>query len=140
MSTSDRIIDEGPLRGIRWVGVAIDCDDAPAMARFYEGLLGFEVRELGPRWAQLFDPAGGVHLNIAAEEWYQRPTWPEQPGELTKMMHFEVQVDDLEASVALAVELGGAQAPWQPPNRDHSRLRIMLDPSGHPLCLFLAGE
>ena len=128
------------IDGRRWVGLAIDCDDAPAMARFYSGLLGFEVRELGPRWAQLFDPAGGVHLNIQAEEWYQRPTWTEQPGELTKMMHFEVQVEDLESSVALALELGGKQAPWQPPNRDLTRIRIMLDPSGHPLCLFVTGE
>ena len=124
----------------RWVGLAIDCGDAPPMARFYEGLLGFEVRELGPRWAQLFDPAGGVHLNIQAEDWYRPPTWPEEPEALTKMMHFEVQVDDLEAAVARALALGGAEAPWQPPNRDRTRMRIMLDPAGHPLCLFVAGE
>lgn len=126
--------------GIRWVGLALDCAEAPPMARFYEGLLGFEVHDLGPRWAQLFDPAGGVHLNIQGEDWYQPPTWPEVPGELTKMMHFEVQVDDLPAAVALALELGGTEAPWQPPNRNPDRLRIMLDPAGHPLCLFLEGE
>lgn len=120
--------------------MAIDCADAPPVARFYERLLGFEVRELGPRWAQLFDPAGGVHLNIQAEEWYQAPTWPEQQGELTKMMHFEVEVDDVEAAVALAIEAGGTEAPWQPPTRDPSRIRIVLDPAGHPLCLFLRGE
>ena len=125
---------------IEWKGLALDCSDAPPMARFYEGLLGFEIHELGPRWAQLFDPAGGVHLNIQAEDWYRPPTWPEQPGELTKMMHFEVQVDDVEAAVALAVELGGTQAPWQPPDRNLARLRIVLDPAGHPLCLFLEGE
>jgi len=127
-------------KGARWVGLAIDCREAPPMARFYEGLLGFEVRDLGPRWAQLFDPAGGVHLNIQGEDWYEPPTWPEQPGELLKMMHFEVQVDDLEAAVARAIELGGREAPWQPPNRNRERLRIMLDPAGHPLCLFLEGE
>ena len=111
------------------------------MARFYEGIARLrDPASSGRRWAQLFDPAGGVHLNIQAEDWYRRPTWPEEPGELTKMMHFEVQVEDLEASVALALELGGTQAPWQPPDRDLTRMRIMLDPSGHPLCLFLAGE
>jgi catechol 2,3-dioxygenase-like lactoylglutathione lyase family enzyme len=124
----------------KWVGLAIDCLEAPPMARFYEGLLGFEVRDLGPRWAQLFDPSGGVHLNIQGDERYQPPTWPEQPGELTKMMHFEVMVDDLEAAVARAIELGGTEAPWQPPTRDRDRLRVMLDPAGHPLCLFLEGE
>ena len=124
----------------RWVGLALDCDDAPAMARFYEAVLGFEIRDLGPRWAQLFDPAGGVHLNIQGEDWYVRPTWPEQPGEQTKMMHFEVEVDDLEAAIATAAAAGGTEAPWQPPDRDQSRIRIVLDPAGHPLCLFLRGE
>jgi hypothetical protein len=68
------------------------------------------------------------------------PVWPEEPGELTKMLHFEVQVDDLEAAVALAIEAGGTEAPWQPPDQNHDRIRIMLDPAGHPLCLFLRGE
>ena len=130
----------GPRPRIEWKGLAIDCADAPPMARFYEGLLGFEIHEVGPRWAQLFDPAGGVHLNIQGGEWYRPPTWPEQPGELTKMMHLEVQVDDLEAALALALELGGSEAPWQPPDRNPARLRIVLDPAGHPLCLFLEGE
>lgn len=127
--------------GIRWVGVAIDCADAGPVARFYERLLGFEMGEFSPpNWAQLWDPAGGVHLNIQGEAWYVPPTWPEEPGEQTKMMHFEVQVDDLEATVAIALEAGGTEAPSQPPDRNTNRVRIMLDPAGHPLCLFLAGE
>ena len=124
----------------RWVGIAIDCHDAEAVGRFYERLLGFEVREIGPMWAQLFDPEGGVHLNIQAEPKYERPTWPEEPGAQQKMLHFEVQVDDLEAAVATAIAAGGTEAPWQPPTRDPARIRIMLDPAGHPLCLFLRGE
>jgi hypothetical protein len=36
-----------------------------------------------PHWAQLWDPAGGVHLNIQGEEWYVPPTWPERAGEPT---------------------------------------------------------
>ena len=129
-----------PGGSVRWVGVAIDCADAPPVARFYEQLLGFEVTELGPRWAQLHDPAGGVHLNIQGEQDYVRPTWPEQSDAQQKMLHFEVEVDDLVAAVATALAAGGTEAPWQPPDRDQSRLRIMLDPAGHPLCLFLHGE
>lgn len=124
----------------RWVGIAIDCLEAPPVARFYEQLLGFEVRDLGPHWAQLWDPLGGVHLNIQGDPAYTQPTWPEQPGAQAKMLHFEVQVDDLEAAVAVAVGAGGTEAPWQPPDRDRTRIRIMLDPAGHPLCLFLHGE
>jgi catechol 2,3-dioxygenase-like lactoylglutathione lyase family enzyme len=127
---------------IRWVGLTIDCEWAEPMARFYEGLLEFEIHDLGPggRWAQLFNPHGGVHLNIQGGDGYQPPTWPEQPGELAKMLHLEVEVDDLQAAVALALELGGTEAPWQPPDRNPERIRVMLDPAGHPLCLFLAGE
>src|SRR5262245_2332504 len=124
--------DEQQSRGVsgneRWVGLAIDCHDARAMARFYGRLLGFESRgEVGPRWAQLFHPDGGVHLNSQGEDWYEPPTWPEQAGTLTKMMHFEVEVDDLPAAVALAIDAGGRECPWQPPDRNPERLRIMLD-------------
>lgn len=129
------------MGGIRWVGVAVDCADAPAVARFYQELLGFELAEgSGPRWAQLHDPDGGVHLNIQGEDWYESPTWPEEPGQQAKMVHFEVQVDDLEEALERAVDAGGTIAPWQPPDRDPSRIRIVLDPAGHPLCLFVAGE
>jgi catechol 2,3-dioxygenase-like lactoylglutathione lyase family enzyme len=126
---------------IRWVGVAIDCADAGPVSRFYEKLLGFELRVFDPpSWAQLMDPAGGVHLNIQGEPAYEPPTWPEEAGEQGKMLHLEVEVDDLVAAVATALEAGGTEAPWQPPDRDQRRLRIMLDPAGHPLCLFLHGE
>jgi hypothetical protein len=93
-----------------------------------------------PHWAQLWDPAGGVHLNVQGEPWYEPPTWPERPGEQAKMLHFEVEVDDLKAAVATALDAGGMEAPWQPPDRDRERIRIVLDPAGHPLCLFLRGE
>jgi catechol 2,3-dioxygenase-like lactoylglutathione lyase family enzyme len=125
----------------RWIGLAIDCLDAGPMARFYERLLGFEVRAFQPpHWAQLFPADGGVHLNIQGEADYVPPVWPEQPDEQAKMLHLEVQVDDLDAAVATAIDAGGTQAPWQPPDRDPTRIRIVLDPAGHPLCLFLAGE
>lgn len=128
--------------GIDWVAIAIDCEWAEPMARFYEGLLGFEIHDLAPdgRWAQLFDPSGGVRINIQGEADYAPPIWPEQPGRQAKMMHFEVEVDDLEDAITRAVELGGREAPWQPPDRNRDRIRVMLDPAGHPLCLFLQGE
>ena len=125
----------------RWVGVAIDCADAGPVALFYERLLGFEMGDFEPpHWAQLRDPAGGVYLNIQGETWYERPTWPERPGEQAKMLLFEIEVEDLEAAIATALEAGGTEAPRQPPDRNRERIRIMLDPAGHPLCLFLRGE
>lgn len=82
----------------------------------------------------------GVHLNIQGEAWYHPPTRPERSGEQAKMVHFEVEVDDLDVAVAAALDAGGTEAPWQPPDRDRARIRILLDPAGHPLCLFVRGE
>jgi hypothetical protein len=59
------------------------------------------------------------------------------PGHKTKMMHFEIGVSDLDASIALVVEAGGSIAPHQPKDRDQNTLRVMLDPSGHPFCRFV---
>ena len=63
--------------------------------------------------------------------------WPEVPGAQTKMLHFEIQVDDLEAAAAHAVAAGARVASPQPEDRDANLLRIMLDPAGHPFCLCL---
>ena len=51
-------------------------------------------------------------------------------------MHFEIEVDDVATAVDHAVACGATEAPWQPPDRDPTRLRVMLDPAGHPFCLY----
>ena len=56
------------------------------------------------------------------------------------MMHFEVLVEDLDEAVEQVLRGGGAEAPHQPADRDRTRLRVMLDPAGHPFCLFVHGE
>ncbi len=83
-------------------------------------------------------PAAGVGLNIQGEEWYQPPVWPERTDSLHKMMHFEVLVDDMEDAVAHAIDAGATVASPQPADRDPRALRVMLDPAGHPFCLFTA--
>ena len=126
---------------IRWTSVCLDCEEAERLANFYCRLLGWSITARnGSDWVQARDPRGGVGLNFQTEQWYRPPSWPEQPGEQAKMLHFEILVDDLEASIAHAVACGATVAPWQPPDRDQSRLRVMLDPAGHPFCLFVAGE
>lgn len=126
---------------VRWTTVCIDCADAEGLADFYCRLLGWQVTARNGRgWVQARDPRGGVGLNFQATEWYRRPTWPEEPGEQAKMLHFEILVDDLDAAITHAVACGATIAPWQSPDRDQSRLRVMLDPAGHPFCLFIAGE
>ena len=126
---------------VRWIGVAIDCADAGPVARFYERLLGFRVGDFDPpRWAQLWDPDGGPHLNIQGQHHYVPPVWPDQLGVQAKMLHLEVEVDDVAKAIDTAIAAGGSVAPWQPPDRDPERIRIVLDPASHPLCLFVRGE
>jgi predicted enzyme related to lactoylglutathione lyase len=130
--------------GIDWRGVCLDCFDAEEMAVFYGRLLGWAVtgrdtpadRRGGAGWVGMQDPKGGVGLSFQAEEWYRPPTWPEEKGHQAKMIHFEMSVDDLDAAVAEVIAAGGRIAPHRPADRDQAQHRIMLDPAGHPFCLY----
>jgi catechol 2,3-dioxygenase-like lactoylglutathione lyase family enzyme len=119
---------------LQWTGVCIDCADADEMADFYGRLLGWEVTDRDGRgWVAMRDPAGGTGLLFQAEPSYRAPEWPEQPSGQDKMLHFEIKVDDLDSAVAHALASGARLAQHQP----QSRVRVMLDPAGHPFCLYL---
>jgi predicted enzyme related to lactoylglutathione lyase len=130
-------------RSIRWGGVCLDCADAEELAAFYRQLLGWEItardepdaRLGGSGWIGMADPSGGVSLSFQAETWYEAPTWPELSGAQSKMIHLEIDVDDMEDAVARVIAAGGIEAPQQPADRDGSQLRVMIDPAGHPFCL-----
>ncbi len=79
------------------------------------------------------DPAGGTGLSFQAESDYREPTWPEQANGQDKMLHLDMRVDDLDAAVEHAVASGARLAGYQP----QERVRVLLDPAGHPFCLFL---
>lgn len=49
-------------------------------------------------------------------------------------MHLDIQVDDLEQAVTYALSVGATQADFQP---QHD-VRVMLDPAGHPFCLYVS--
>jgi len=126
---------------ISWTTVTLDCANADVLGEFYSRLFGWEITARdGAGWLQLRNPQGGIGLNVQAEDTYEAPIWPEQPDRQAKMMHFEVLVDDLGAAVQRVRDLGGDEAGHQPTDRDRTRLRVMLDPAGHPFCLFVDGE
>jgi hypothetical protein len=52
------------------------------------------------------------------------------------MLHLDLAVDDVELAVAEAIEAGATLAAFQP----QDDVRVMLDPDGHPFCLYLDAD
>jgi catechol 2,3-dioxygenase-like lactoylglutathione lyase family enzyme len=106
--------------------------DPRGLARFYRDLLGWEVRVERPEWVVLEPQNGGAGLSFQLEDGHVPPSWPSGPGEQQMQAHLDIAVDDLDAGVARAKALGASLAAVQP----QDDVRVMLDPAGHPFCLF----
>jgi catechol 2,3-dioxygenase-like lactoylglutathione lyase family enzyme len=117
---------------MRLTAVVLDAPDVPALAGFYERLLGWTVGSTEPDWMTLRPPGGGAGLSFQTESAYVRPVWPAGPGDPQMSMHLDIEVEDLDAGVAWAVSCGAQLADFQP-QRD---VRVCLDPAGHPFCLW----
>jgi catechol 2,3-dioxygenase-like lactoylglutathione lyase family enzyme len=114
-------------------GINIGAPDPARLARFYQRLLGWEIVDEQEDDVMLSPPGGGVGLSFQREVNYVRPTWPAGPGDQQMMMHLEIRVDDLDQSVAIAIDGGATLAEFQP----QDDVRVCLDPAGHPFCLWL---
>src|SRR4051794_16060824 len=126
-----------PLRTTKhWFGVVLDAPDAASLAQFYQRLLGWTLFTDTDGAATLApSESAGYNLAFQTEPNYTRPVWPSEPGKPIMMLHLDLEVDDLESAVAYAVEVGGELAEFQP----QDGVRIMLDPAGHPFCLYVDG-
>ena len=127
---------------LRVSGPTLDAADPIRLAEFYERLLGWPIaRREGPRpgqpatdgWAMLRSPDGSMKLEVQWEPQYRPPVWPPVDGAQLMMMHLDIGVADLAEGVAWAVEQGARVAEHQP----QDDVRVMLDPEGHPFCLFV---
>ena len=114
----------------------LDAPDPRALAEFYHRLLGWPIGRDEPDWVTLRPPDGGAGLSFQTEPAYVRPVWPAGPGDPRMMMHLDIEVDELEPAVAFAVSLGATVADFQP----QPDVRVLLDPDGHPFCLWTATE
>jgi catechol 2,3-dioxygenase-like lactoylglutathione lyase family enzyme len=119
-----------------WWGVVLDAPDAPALAHFYSDLLGWEIAKESPQWCTMAPSTGVAYLAVQAARDYVRPTWPSADQQQQMMLHLDFQVSDLGAAVAHAVSLGAEEAEYQP----QQHVRVMLDPAGHPFCLYVDTE
>ncbi|MEU0369937.1 VOC family protein [Streptomyces sp. NPDC006283] len=112
--------------------VVLDCPDPVALARFYAGILGGEIKmqeEDGDRWVDL-EGVAGTTLAFQAAPGFVPPKWPS--AEESQQFHLDLTVDDLDAAEAKVLELGATVL--EADDRKRS-FRVYADPAGHPFCL-----
>jgi hypothetical protein len=114
-------------------GVVLEAPDAPALARFYAGMLDWKIHSSTPQDATISPDEGVTYLSFQTSPTYERPVWPDEPGAQQMMLHLDFEVEDLAAAVEHAIELGAKLAEFQP----QDNVRVLLDPAGHPFCLYL---
>ncbi len=117
-------------------GVVLDAPDAHALARFYHDLLGWPIAKEDPGGVALLPPDGVTYLAIQTNEHYVRPVWPDDGSSQQMMVHLDFEVDDLDAASSSAVAAGAEVADFQP----QENVKVMLDPAGHPFCLYRASD
>ena len=115
-----------------WWGIVLDTDDVAALTHFYSELRHWPIWKLEEEGAALDLGEGVAYLSIQLNPDYVRPRWPAQEGRQQMMLHLDFQVTDLEGETARAVALG-AELPEHQPQED---VRVLLDPAGHPFCLY----
>ena len=130
------------MAGVRgftaWVGTVLGSPDPVALARFYSALLGWEISSSDPTWVTMVmrDAEGRPttsNLAFQLEETHVRPVWPGESGAQQMQMHLDIGVRELEPAVQDALALGAELAVFQP----QQDVRVLLDPDGHPFCLYL---
>lgn len=110
----------------RFPSVILDCPDPGRLARFYGGLLDWQV-SVDPDWAEIRADYGQCVCFQRVEN-YRPPAWPTQ--DVPQQSHLDLMVDDLDAAEAAVLDLGGTRADHQP----GTTFRVFLDPAGHPFC------
>ena len=123
------------VRGLTgWVGTVLGTPDPAGLARFYAGLLGGEPNALDEDFVTLKVDDSTHYLAFQLETDHRPPVWPE-PGTDGQQMqvHLDIGVATVEEAVEDALALGARLAEFQP----QDDVRVMLDPAGHPFCLYL---
>lgn len=131
-----------PLK--RW-SVVLETPDADRLAQFYIRLLGWSYRTRDGGWVTIGPGAVGStendggpdHLGFNTSPEYRRPVWPPVDGEQQMLQHLDFCVgsgpEDLATAAERARAAGAVDAGFQP----QDDVRVMLDPDGHPFCLYI---
>lgn len=120
---------------IKLYSVVIDCPDPQALAQFYGKLIGWNIVFTNEEYIVLGAPhtAQGAYpcITFQLNPDYIPPVWPEQRDAQQQMEHLDFAVDDPDAAVAYALQLGASRSPVQ----FSDDWIVMFDPVGHPFCL-----
>jgi predicted enzyme related to lactoylglutathione lyase len=120
---------------IRMYSFTLDCKDPYELAKFYAGLLHWEIPFHNEEYACIAAPgtAQGAYPGITFQRnpVYTPPVWPEKTKAQQQMAHLDLAVDDLEKAVQHAIHCGATIADEQ----FSDTWTVMLDPAGHPFCL-----
>jgi catechol 2,3-dioxygenase-like lactoylglutathione lyase family enzyme len=108
--------------------------DPQGLARFYQRLLGWPLRDDEADWATLRPADGGTGLSFQLERHHVPPVWPPEPGTQQMQVHLDLRADDLDAASAIAEEAGARRLGGYVD--DDEEVRVYADPAGHPFCLF----
>ena len=119
-----------------WVGTVLGARDAQALAYFYRDLLGWSLAEDTPKWCTIPVPGARANLAFQQEPTHEPPTWPQEQGKPQMMIHLDLGTTDLARAVRHAISLGAVEAQFQP----QADVRVMIDPAGHPFCLYVDDE
>ena len=114
------------------VALAIDANDPPRLARFWAGVLGWEVDDTGGVIGLLPTDDTGFRLRFPATT---------EPKVDRNQFHFDLtttSLDDQQATVARALALGGQHLDvGQLPDEGHV---VLADPEGNEFCVLEPGN
>lgn len=107
--------------------VAIDCEKAGPLARFYSELLGFPITWEGEGGAMI-STEGKLAVIFQEIAEHRPPRWPDPAH--PQQFHLDVEVADVEEAEPKVLALGAVRLPGEGDN-----WRVYADPAGHPFCL-----
>src|SRR6185503_19719429 len=96
--------DRGVTPSFSLTAAVLGTPDPPGLARFYQRLLGWPIRDDEPEWATLRPADGSTGLSFQLETDHVPPVWPQEPGVQQMQLHLDLQVDFLDAACAAAEE------------------------------------
>ncbi len=118
-------------------GLIYDCDDPEKLARFYAMLLGGIMETDSYGGAAVKVPGLGFELGFQIDEDYTRPVWPGSKGDQLQMLHIDIRVENRHKAMEYALSIGATMPEEQfcQPDWDVQWVTL-LDPAGHPFCLW----